>query len=233
MKYIKLCVVFSFLIYFAAAIGLKVLNLPVRLIIQENNLVETLSPILFLTASLLAIYLLVTKHFSDRLHFFWLIGIAGLGLLGFLDEISFGANYITMPTLEIEGVKIDAVHDIGILTYATLERIHSLIAIVILALIMLGLIAAFAIVVIKKRKIILSTLNNPRDYPLYFFLAVFVGCIGLAMFIDLDIIKIDILFVLEELLELNASLPLIFAALYIRSLSKGKVLLVDEITQPT
>lgn len=221
MKYIKLLFGTSVTIYIIAFVAVKLFHFPARLLAKENGVVETLSALLFAAAFAKALHFLMFKQILYKQHRRWLIGLASLSLLGFLEEISFGANYITVPKWYIGEVKIDGFHDIGILTYATWQRMHipAIVAFIILGF---GLLISL-IILVKMRRRVYRLLARPQESLLFLFLGVFVGMIGIAMLIDLGIVQHPILRILEELLELNSSFPLILANLYIASLNKSDI----------
>lgn len=84
--------------------------------LKEDGMVETLTAICFLLGGLVGIYNLArTRRVADALLY---LCIPVLGILGFLDEISWGERFSkkSAPVFIQDGVKIDGVHD-GIIVF--------------------------------------------------------------------------------------------------------------------
>jgi hypothetical protein len=82
----------------------------------EDRLVETITALFFLAAFIIGVAFLIA-HRSRRYRVLQLIA-SSLALLGFLDEISFGARLFgwSMPEM-LGGGQFDGAHDLVILTY--------------------------------------------------------------------------------------------------------------------
>jgi hypothetical protein len=74
----------------------------------EDRHVETLSAALFLTAGAVAALRLARGEAPT----FWLVLTVGIGVVGFLDELSFGERILGFEPPMVGGVRIDAVHDL-------------------------------------------------------------------------------------------------------------------------
>jgi uncharacterized membrane protein YhdT len=80
-------------------------------VFDEDQLVETLSAIMFLGASLYAARRWWIDAGTSPLDRLALAGLAAIALVGFMDEISFGERVFRFDVYEIAGVRIDGAHD--------------------------------------------------------------------------------------------------------------------------
>jgi len=81
-------------------------------IFKEDHLIENASALLFLSAFSLSLYYLIV-HRHSRLRSGGLLKVVcGLGLLGFLDEMSFGQRVFDLTMPRYGEVSIDATHDV-------------------------------------------------------------------------------------------------------------------------
>ena len=81
-------------------------------IFKEDHLIENASALLFLSAFTLSLYYLIV-HRHKRLRSGGLLKVVcGLGLLGFLDEVSFGQRVFDLTMPRYGEVSIDATHDV-------------------------------------------------------------------------------------------------------------------------
>lgn len=178
-----------------------------RYIRREDNLVETLSAVLFLCACLWAISLLVRKNRHRGL----LILIAVLGLLGFLSELSFGERILGLSMPWLAGVKLDGVHDLFALSYALLfKRPHSD---VLYAVVLAGIVAGLIVVCVRYWSRLRDALSRVQHSPSHLLLLISVALVLSAILIDLNLVRSRALSMLEEVLEMNAGLALFLSAL--------------------
>ncbi len=120
-------IVISYIIYFWFPQHLN-------LIIEEDNLIENLSALGFLTAGFLGIWAVKKNKKWKKLSML----VAFLGFLGFLDEISFGERIFDFNYPSIMGWQVDSAHDLFAVAYLFFESIfgyHGTIAIVVGSLI--------------------------------------------------------------------------------------------------
>jgi hypothetical protein len=177
--------------------------------ITEDSLIENSTAIFFITAFFLGLWMLA-KRKAHKLSFML---IAGLGLLGFLDELSFGERIFHFHASAIRGVKIDAVHDLFDVGYRIWQSSnHKVASIAILAGI-IGLV--FLLLLIKYRAKTKMMIKSIPRYPQYILMGFFAINIMLALIIDLNIIRSVELFILEEILEMTSAIALCFCALYL------------------
>ena len=170
---------------------------------KEDYLVENLSVFFYLLACFGALWLGVKRNKQRG----FLLLVFGLGLIGFLEEVSFGEGFIfpssSMPRMG--DTKIDSLHDLFTLTYE--GRPGALV----LTVVVIGALVLAALASPRTRKLVHHARQNLKRH--HFFLAAFFSTALLAGIIDLEFADQEILFVVEEILELNASLALIFCCL--------------------
>ena len=78
-------------------------------LIRENNLLELLTAALFFLVVILGVKRLVKLKGTHNGKMYWIIPI--VGLIGVLEETSFGHSFLYYEVPVINGVKIDALHD--------------------------------------------------------------------------------------------------------------------------
>ncbi len=180
-------------------------------LVAEDSLVENLTAISFLCTFLLGLIFLLRTRNMDRKgnSFKWFILLSALGLLGFLEELSFGERLFDMSMPVLSGWKIDALHDFLYVGYRIMKRhvnMHHLIFFVLLSCAGMGFLAANTRYRVKLRQAALALINRPP----YLFLLFFLVFISVAAMIDLKIIPNRPRRLFEELFELNAALATLF-----------------------
>ena len=177
----------------------------VYLIMDEDSLVEYTSALIFLYAFIMAgSSFLNSKEYRKAL-----IIVFAIGLLGFLDEMSYGERLFDIKTSHIYDVKIDGLHDFFIVGCIMLNKsMHS--HTLYLCPIALVATAALLITLYKYRLILIKEVVTKYIYPPYIFLLFFIVTIFPAHILDLDLLDLDLLYMLEELLEMDAALALLF-----------------------
>jgi len=175
---------------------------------EEDGLVETGTALCFLAAAVLGIACLMAYPAGrHRL----LLGLAsGLGLLGFLDEISFGARLFgwSAPALA-GGGEFDGAHDVVILVY----RLGVETPTTALAALCASLVLVAALGLVHWRRRVVSLIRQARTEPPVGLFAVFITALAAAGVLDLGLGPRRHLAALEELVELNAALALLLAVL--------------------
>jgi hypothetical protein len=166
---------------------------------HEDGLVENLTAGCFLLASVLSLYLLIKLKEYRIL----LLLILGSSLICFLDEISFGERIFGLAMPLVNNVKIDAVHDLFFLGYEQKIHTHPFAYVSLLAVLFL------IISQIKRIRRQIKMLCTPP----YLFLGFFIASVFTASIIDLEILPYGILYTIEEMFELSASVALIFCSL--------------------
>ncbi len=164
----------------------------------EDQFIENLTAVVFFTAFLTAVIRITTSNESHRLAY---AIVPLLGLIGFLDELSFGQRFFGLKAQTIRGVNIDAVHDVLLLAPDTYG--------VLLGFLLLTL-SVLTLVVIPKTRIRIR--DAFKRYPRLRFLPFFAafGLAALALDLHLVFIRPPFFIYLEEMFEMNAALALLF-----------------------
>jgi len=219
MKYIRAFLVGSALLILGSSV-LYLLVPSIRSSLRaEDKLVETVSATVYLLTAVTALVLMVQRKEKRTLSICLLI----VGGICFLEEVSFGQRLIGFPTPYIAGVRIDGIHDIAEVGLELLRAggpVAMAVAICIVA--MLG-IAAF---LCRKRLVRLAILAMRS--PVYIALLIFVALIGLSVVLDVRLIRFRGRKFIEEIIELNAALALLFACFCVFACSNG----AGEQTEP-
>ena len=174
----------------------------------EDRAVETATALFFLAASIVGLALLIAPRSQSYRAI--LVMASGLGLLAFLDEISFGARLLgwSMPKL-YGGGEFDGAHDLVILAYRLgAEADPTIIAAICASIVVIALIG-----VLRWHPRFPSLTHRIVTDPVYGLFAIFVGGVAIAALIDLDVGFLERLGPLEEIVELNAALALLLAVL--------------------
>jgi hypothetical protein len=175
----------------------------------EDRLVETATALLFLAAFIVGLAFLIA-HRSRRYRVLLLIA-SSLGLLGFLDEISFGARLFGWSTPEMPGGgEFDGAHDLVILIY----RVGAEADPIVIAAICATLVLTSLLCIRYWYAQVLSLTHRMLTDPAYGLFALFVGGVAMAAVLDLDIGLLRHLGPVEEIVELNAGLALLLAVLW-------------------
>lgn len=175
----------------------------------EDRVVETATALLFLAAFIVGLAFLIA-HRSRRYRVLLLIA-SSLGLVGFLDEISFGARLFgwSMPGMA-GGGEFDGAHDFVILTYRLGAEAGPIVIAAICAALVLTTLLGAQYWYAQLRSLTHRVLTDPA-YGLF---ALFVGGVAAAAVLDLDIGLLGHLGPVEEIVELNAGLALLLAVLW-------------------
>lgn len=185
---------------------------------EEDLLIENVSVILFLAGFVLGLILLARVKRGKN--FIMLIIISFFGMIGFLDELSFGERIFDLSMPELYGVKIDAIHDLLFLCCKIIKQKLDITWTLLLCFSAGSFIVISAIIFTFRNKLVNFGMEIER-YPPYI-LMIFFGCLILAaLIIDLDVIQADIFYLFEELFELNAAVSLIFSALCVNGTKEG------------
>jgi hypothetical protein len=177
-------------------------------LLREDSLVENISVILFFLSFLLSLILYI-RNITNRKA---AIVLSAISLLGLLDEISFGERLLHMDMPIIRGVKIDAFHDIFYLAFKEIisfSSSHRAFAVILLLIIFF----IVTILLMKYRSILQEKFAIIITMPPLILASLFVLLVFFALIIDLHIIRIKALFMIEELLEMNAALALLMCGL--------------------
>jgi len=214
MKYVRIyLLLFGASILIAFLIGMWMPDYGLYLVKGEDSLVENLTAFFCLTTFLLGFLLSVKSEKNRKV----LIMVAAVGLVCFLDEISFGEELFNLNMPHIGCLKIDAVHDffcLGFIAIILLERSYPVL------LFSSAAIGAILTIVATRKfrtKIIgmVSALNCNKT-GILLLLFVFLGFA--AMILDLDILYLPPF--LEELLEMDAAMALLFYCLSLHTAAR-------------
>lgn len=208
MKYVWIyLVLFGVNILIALGVGIWMPGYKAYLI-KEDSLVENLSAFFFLSTFFLS-FLFFLKRKKHRKA---LIIVSAVGLLGFLDEISFGERLFALNMPYIGSVKIDALHDFFFLGYKVIKGFTHSHAIFVYLLIGVGVIMA-VIVALKHRYKLIGIISNSNYKQTYILALFFASLVFAALIIDLEIVHNKALFALEESFEMNSAIALLFCCL--------------------
>ena len=169
----------------------------------EDRVVESLSALFFLAAFVFALVLLRKKMARRRP----LIVVAVLALVGFLDEISFGGRIVGVEFPRYYGVYFDGVHDVVTISFDwTFDQLGNLLFLILF----IAICAAGTLIFLWCRKHLSQPGQLAEYLDEYFFGGLFCIFLPAAIVIDLHIVDWDHLGLIEELLEMNAALVLLF-----------------------
>ncbi len=150
--------------------------------------------------------------------------LAALGLVGALDEVSFGERLFEWSMPVVAGVKLDAVHDVLYLAYVLVGDWMRTQGHLASGLAAGAVLAAVARVGWHYRSPLTECLAAARPRPPHLLVLAFGACTAVALVLDLEIVDSDALRMLAEVLELNGALALFlacFAAHDARKASEG------------
>jgi hypothetical protein len=178
------------------------------LLYTEDQLVENLTAGFFLISFLLSLFL----FFKSKTHQKGQILISMLGLLGFLDELSYGERLFQFKMPQLYGVKIDAVHDIFYLGYDKIKgQTNSALPYVLLGL---GVCIATAAILVWKYRHQLKGAFSDILHEQTRILALFFAILAiLSLVLDLGFMRHSVRYVAEELFEMFAAIALLFCSL--------------------
>jgi hypothetical protein len=177
--------------------------------LYEDRLVENWSTGLFLAAFVVGLFLFLWIKNISKIS----LVVPILGLLGFLEEISFGERYFKLTMPIVAGVKLDSIHDLVDLIIAGETRsflMENLIFLAVFGLLVLAV--AVGLLVRSWEKVSLHFGSQPA--LIYAVLALFY--VGLSQVLDLELFPSQWSRGIEEILELNAAVALVFGAFVMR-----------------
>jgi tetratricopeptide (TPR) repeat protein len=177
--------------------------------VPEDQFIENLSTVLFFSVFLFGtVSLLKFRDKTYRLAFFI---IPLISLAGFLDELSFGRRIFYFTAPEIYGLKVDTLHGIFLVIYEVSKNISSLL----LYPALLALFATVALIAVKYRKFLSRLPEKLRGNPPFMYVLIATGLLVIAL--PIDVVEVEFypgfaLSFIEELLEMNVALTLLFAS---------------------
>jgi predicted ATP-grasp superfamily ATP-dependent carboligase len=180
---------------------------------EEDRFLETLTALVFAGGVLVGIAAFVRGRTAPA---FYLI-VPACSLLGLLDEISFGQRLFGFELPRLRHFEIDGVHDLFLVTYDVFVTDNPFYLACYVLIPLLALAGGSWLVLSKphwrgRLSRIPATLRRHPPLP-YVALAVFL--LFVALTIDLDLVETDWLLFIEELLELNVAVALLFGGLAI------------------
>ncbi|MGD1919849.1 MAG: hypothetical protein ACFCAD_13740 [Pleurocapsa sp.] len=176
-------------------------------LIKEDSLIENLSAISYLSTFFLSSIFL----FKGTQHKKPLILIAFLGLLGCLDEISFGERLFKLNMPRINGVKLDSAHDFVSIGHKEITKLANNDPNYLFLLLGIGGIV-LATVTFRYKKQLKQALSYVYYEPPFILGFLFILLLCLALLIDLGLVDYYALRAIEELFEMNAALALFFCS---------------------
>lgn len=194
----------------ACAAGFYLLQGHRSLLTEEDQLIENLSAVLFLGSGLLGLWLLLRSTGQRKIYLL----VTALGLIGFLDELSFGERIFGFSMPSVAGVKIDGVHDLVRLPLRPLRQLllASSSATAVAVLVILVIAAVLLITAVSHRERLRVWAGSIMVHPPYLAWSIFATLIVVAILLDERIIRFRNLVFLEELLEMNAALALLLVS---------------------
>ena len=186
-----------------------------KIILDEDRLIESMTAFLYLGAALLGFYYYFRKS-KQRIPLYYL-AFPILALFCMLEEISFGYTlhrWFNAPV--IAGKKMDALHDfIEVITHLIRNNIPPMIYKTAFFIIVLGLIA----LAISLRKPLMAIYQkHPPLWYLSFWILFNIAAQGLDVLIHGSIFNLSTL--LEELFELNSAFALFYSILAMKLLEQ-------------
>ena len=222
--------------FYAAAFGLNALFFSALYVlmpslrsslIEEGTLLENLTAILAFNSFWIGLFLLRKYRHHHRSHLKRYALLPTLGLLLFLDEISFGQDIFGFEFMTIGGMEIDSLHDFVSLFYkkaiVPVEGRGSLWYGIASIAAITGLIGLTLFVRRYRHRLHKANLRQDlislnQTYPPLIFVAIAIGLGLLSTMVDLRILQFKGAKFLEEMFEMNAALALLLACFAIRIL---------------
>ena len=204
MKYVKLYAAASLLTILSAYTVYFFFPHMAYYVYEEDCLAENLSALFFLSSFFVG--LLLTLKLGKISKFMLLTSF--IGLLGFLDEISFGERFFNLSMPYIDYVKIDAVHDIFYVLFAAIKYAVKLERVRIIFL-SLALLSFLAVLLLLHKEDLLKTAGLIYSTPQFSIIFVSMLFIGVSLLID--VVETGVfLSITEEIFEMNAAIGLLF-----------------------
>lgn len=193
-------------------------------IFHEGHLMENLSAGLCFSVFLFGVYLLRYPNNDEGFPRTGVMFFSALGLFGFLEEISYGVTLSdTMHHTRVIGVKLSGVHDLVGLGLKIAEDY----GIVGTSLVLLFVLASGVFIfkaLFKYRDKIREVASIKKYHPVYLLMAFFIVLVFSSAVFDQKIIMSPTgnNTPIEELIEFNAALVLLFSLIGIFQINKPK-----------
>lgn len=189
--------------------------------LNEDSLIENLTAGVYFCTFLLALNFLVTRRITSNVYRKWLILVFTLGIVGFLDEISFGERLFDLEMPVLAGTKIDALHDFFGLGVSLMDRLISQHLLIAVLLLLTGLVI-FSIAILKYGKRFWHVATVDGSYPVFLIIFIFTVLVLSALILDANLLPVRGDRALEEMFELNASMALLTSCFIIDRLDANK-----------
>ncbi|QNI77702.1 hypothetical protein [Synechococcus sp. MVIR-18-1] len=199
---------FTLLVLVLFAVMLTVSPVSLIALSGEDRQIENLTAGILLATTFLSIFLYFRG--SKRAKIFLIF--ASLGLIGFLDEISFGRRLLPVPMPKSHGLTIDGVHDLLhlIKNVANTNFTYHPVETIVVACILVMLTVFVWMKAAKSRHEIVNSLSS---YGVGDLVLVLLFCIAASQAIDTFEIKIFAYRAVEECLELVGAMALMMCPL--------------------
>lgn len=213
MWYLKLLVIFTVV---CVVLGMIIIfTLPdYRSFFVEDGLVENLSVLFYVLAFLIAIFRWITIR-RDKRRPGWLPGVAALGLMGALEELSYGQRVFEFSVPKVAGIRFDTLHDI---VDITLQLVKKSIGSNATFIIVVG--AAFAGLLtwlsVRYGRTILARVRQSQPLLILCCLIILIGVAQLMdLVVDLGLMHLGRFGIFEEVFEMNAAFAILLLSLLV------------------
>jgi|GEM_PF-5022104 len=202
---------------------------------QEDRFLENLATILFFLTALLGLFFVwkVRKKAAWKIYSL----IPALGLISFLEEVSFGERLFKFKPPEVNGAEVDGIHDmLGLAKGAFVDFLYrampqiqgnaaARLSIKIAGLLLVVSLLAIGCLIFKRY--IVHAQQFVEKYPPFKFVVFAVVFVVIASFIDIASEAETAIFI-EEICEMNAALALLYATFAIEKVPKMSPVLKPE-----
>jgi hypothetical protein len=178
------------------------------LLLEENQLVENVTAFLFMLSAVWGFTLLVRDR-RRKIRRLMLWSTTGLGLIGFLDEVSFGEDIFGLTMPMIAGVKVNAVHDLTDVA----RTLSPELPFVLNYALFLGFATPVMFASSRRRKELSYLLSLVPQHRSYCLLTIFTVLGFLVLLLDQEFIRSTYLVFVEEIMEMNAAFLLVLVCL--------------------
>ncbi len=175
--------------------------------VLEDRFMENLTVLWGVIALVVSLFLILKMKSGQPRKLYILIPI--LSLMDVLDELGFGERFFHLEMPVVLGEKIDAFHDFITLFYHLVKETEAFWC---KSLLLGGFFLVAAVLIYISRKYLRQIPHLFRTDAAYRFVFCSVAFLLLSGFLDFDIIYRQFAVFIEELLEMNAALALLFAA---------------------
>lgn len=211
MQHLKLLLLFTIV---SIVLGTTIFfTLPHRSwLVGEDNVVENLSVLFYGLAFFVAVFRW-TKSRQDNHQVGWLPGVAALGMVGALEELSYGQRIFELGVPRIAGVEFDALHDFANIAYEMLKDSYAT-NVALTATVSAGCVGLLGYFAMRYGSRTISIVKGSQPLLILTFLALLIVT---AVVIDLEIIKfkLHVLKLYEEIFEMNAAFAVFLLSLVV------------------